>query len=1197
MTTLRSLLTLTVLVCVGAIAAPGAHAAVTDSEEFAQFGSEGAGAGQLFLPQGMASDPTSGDLYVVDPGNRRIDEFTAWGVFVKAWGWGVADGVSEEPQTCTATCHKGLAGAGKGQFGEESPSSVAVGADRDVYVRDNANRRIEVFDPAGQFVSMFGGGVNKTTGGNICPVAPGDECQAGSAGTGPGEFNTGFGLAIGQAGSVLAGDEGRIEEFEADGAFKAQFATPGIVDGIAADPTGADIYAIYRGQDDIHKLDSVGAELATLAVREPPLGAIATDPVNGDLYAIQQSTPAPEEGPQKVVEFDAGGTPLPSCCVPAPVPADKAGNPGERFSLTGLGTNGAGDLYVANRSSSAGAGNYITVLGPPPLKYGPPPKVAPEITDQLLVEAGPTTATLKAKINPNFWADTRFYLEYGPAPCDSNPCAAQPAAPGAELGAGAVKRPVTSGGIELSGLAPATTYHYRFVSQSGGGPVFGPDRSFTTLAVPGPQPPCANDGFRIGFAAQLPDCRAFEMVSPVDKSNGDIRALTDITGYETALDQSALDGEALTYSSYRAFGGPLGGPFTSQYLARRGSEGWTSEPLGGPLVSNFYNTAILDDEFKAFSADLCEAWLVPNGEPTLAPGAVAGFPNLYRRGNCPKSYEALSTTPPPDLVPKRYVPELQGHSADGSRAIFRVTDNLTADSPPQPAACEQEGGEGAHCQTRLYEASGGALSYVCVFPAGTSAKAEAEVPNCSAGTSGPEVNETALNRQASVAHAISEDGTRIYWSASSEPRSPGRIYLRVNGSETLPVSETQTTKAARFWGASPDGSKALFEVEDQDTKNPTAKNKNLYLYDLASESSTLIAAKVTAVAAMSEDLSRVYFISQEAIGGANGEGKSPTAGKENLYLDAEGAIAFIATLSAEDAISHRLPSDGGQEPIYHVARATPDGGRLAFISTAELNGFDNRDAESGEPDSEVYSYEAASEKLSCASCGPAGARPQGRLIAGQSSAQTLWTAASIPAGETQLYQPRALADGGSKLFFTSYTPLLPADTNNRADVYEWEAPGASASCTGEGDSHFYPVDGGCLFLISTGRSGQDSELVDSDPSGRDVFFSTGESLVPQDPSLIDIYDAREGGGFAPPPSPPSPCQGEACQAASAAPAPPPTPRSTGAGAGNQKPKPCPKGKRRVSRKGKSRCVAKAPKRSHKAGQKHGKGKHKSGGKK
>ena len=750
-----------------------------------------------------------------------------------------------------------------------------------------------------------------------------------------------------------------------------------------------------------------------------------------------------------------------------------------------------------------------------------------------------------------------------------------------------MKRPVTSGGVELTGLAPATTYHYRFVAESGGGgPVLGPDRTFTTLPVPGPQPACANDALRTGFAAELPDCRAFEMVSPVDKGNADIHALNDISRYETRLDQSALDGEALTYSSYRAFGGPLGGPFTSQYLARRGAGGWSSEPLGGPLVSNFYNTAVLADEFKAFGPDLCEAWLVPNGGPTLAPGAVAGFPNLYRRQNCPKGYEALSTVAPPILAPKHYIPELQGHSADGGRAIFRVADNLTADSPPQPAACEREG---AHCQTRLYETSGGALAYVCVFPAGTSAKAEAEAPDCTAGTSGPEMNETALNRQASVSHAISEDGARIYWSASAQPRAPGRIYLRVDGSETLPVSETQTTKAARFWGASPDGSKALFEVEDQETKNPTAKDRNLYLYDLAGESSTLIAGKVTAVAASSEDLSRVYFISREAIGGADVEGRSPTAGEENLYLDDEGAIAFVATLSAEDTVSHRLPSDAGQEPIYHVARATPDGGSLAFISTARLGGFDNRDAESGEPDSEVYTYRAADGRLSCASCSPVGARPQGRLVAAQSSSQSLWTAASIPAGENQLYQPRALSDDGSRLFFTSYTPLLPADTDGKADVYEWEAPGASPSCAGEGDSHFYPADGGCLFLISTGSSGRDSELVDSDPSGRDVFFSTAESLVPRDPALVDIYDAREGGGFAPPPPPPAPCQGEACQGAGAAPPPSPAPGSTAGGAGNQRPRTCPAHRHRVTRKGTSRCVAKAGRKSHKAGRRHGKG--------
>ena len=51
-----------------------------------QAGLEGGGAGQLDQPLGVATDP-SGDVYVADEFNNRIDEFSAAGAFIKAYGW------------------------------------------------------------------------------------------------------------------------------------------------------------------------------------------------------------------------------------------------------------------------------------------------------------------------------------------------------------------------------------------------------------------------------------------------------------------------------------------------------------------------------------------------------------------------------------------------------------------------------------------------------------------------------------------------------------------------------------------------------------------------------------------------------------------------------------------------------------------------------------------------------------------------------------------------------------------------------------------------------------------------------------------------------------------------------------------------------------------------------------------------------
>jgi len=311
----------------------------------------------------------------------------------------------------------------------------------------------------------------------------------------------------------------------------------------------------------------------------------------------------------------------------------------------------------------------------------------------------------------------------------------------------------------------------------------------------------------------------------------------------------------------------------------------------------------------------------------------------------------------------------------------------------------------------------------------------------------------------------------------------------------------------------------------------------------------------------SDDASRVYFVSEEALGGEgeNSEGDKASTGKPNLYLYEKGSgFVFIATLSTTEtdpSNDGRSSSPVNNKPNVRSARVSPDGLHAAFTSTESLTGYDNIDANAGEAATEVYVFDATADGgagvLVCASCKPSGARPVGRSLGNANGGIPInWTAARIPGWSTQFQPTRALSDDGARLFFNSYDALLPRDTNGKADVYQWEAIG-SGDCS-EGSSIFSAPNGGCISLISSGESPDDSVFFDATPSGSDVFFATQSSLLEQDYGLLDVYDARVNGGFPAPPKPPAACEGEACQGPLTPPSDPTPASSAYQGPGNPK---------------------------------------------
>ena len=159
-------LALSAVSAVGVVFAFNPSSALGASHVFSTtFGTAGSGAAQFAngngasSPSGVAVNQTTGDVYVADPGNSRIDQFDAAGSFARAWGWGVADGSTEAPQVCISACFPGLPGFGAGQL--YGPTFVAVdnsggSSNGDVYVGD-ANNTISVskFDSSGNPITSW----------------------------------------------------------------------------------------------------------------------------------------------------------------------------------------------------------------------------------------------------------------------------------------------------------------------------------------------------------------------------------------------------------------------------------------------------------------------------------------------------------------------------------------------------------------------------------------------------------------------------------------------------------------------------------------------------------------------------------------------------------------------------------------------------------------------------------------------------------------------------------------------------------------------------------------------------------------------------------------------------------------------------------------------------------------------------------
>jgi NHL repeat len=361
------------LVLVGplALAAPPAGALV-------RFGSFGHGAGQFFEPHGIAVEHRSGEVYVLDTDNHRIERFSPGGRFQVAWGWGVADGRTRAPQACSARCHEGLAGDGPGQLSfaqgltiDQDPHSRSFG---DLYLADIWNYRVEKFSPRGRFLLMFGAQVNESArrrheraGEDRCPVRPGDRCRKGVKEGGRGHFEfavEGNFVAVGPHGDVYVGDRNRVEVFSENGVFRREVALSpaprssggelGGVSGLLVDSAG-DLYVIRNGVSGVREYAPDGRALRSFDDKgEPawPEGPAPAMELDGAGHLLIDAFDGRHHA---MLEYSLGGRLLARF------------DEGQEDALHGLAYGpGAGKLYLINTSSTlSSTAASVRVLDPP----------------------------------------------------------------------------------------------------------------------------------------------------------------------------------------------------------------------------------------------------------------------------------------------------------------------------------------------------------------------------------------------------------------------------------------------------------------------------------------------------------------------------------------------------------------------------------------------------------------------------------------------------------------------------------------------------------------------------------------------------------------------------------------------------------------------------------------------------------------
>ena len=1182
-------------------------------------------------PRGVAVNQTTGDIYVVDAGNNRIQRFDSSSAFISAWGRDVIQsgksgdlGDAFEVCAIAADCKAGSRGTlADGPGGElAGPQGVAIDqATGNVYVTEQNNRRVSEFASGGTFIRTFGWDVE--TGGvttfEVCTIAA--NCKRGATGGEGGEFG-GIelgGLAIGPGGNVYVADpfNSRVQKFTSEGAFVSAFGwdvvpaskpgdtgaglescpasasatagdcqagVPGSGLGqfsehqperVAVDSGGA-VYAIEStGNERVQKLNAAISSASVFAGSAlsgfPGPTEVAVDAETDHIYVVKPCTP--ETCPGATVGSEQRIEEFEGSGAQVDIHAVGAG----LESVDGLGVSSKGGTLYASSTTGDHRVYEIGMLPPPVATISP----VDNITG--------TSADFHGEVDPT-GSKTGYRFEYRP---DGSPTWTGVPSVDLDAGSGNAPVPVTQ---SVSGLVGSTLYHVRLVATKRyilGGIVAASATSTETTFTTSPSVPRvqstvatqitdttatltasinpANESTTYHFEYGLADCSANPCTSvPLPDAN------IGAGGADIPVAKEVTGLQPGTTYHFRVVATNLTGvsegedSFTTYPLASKGlPDGRAYELVTPPDMNGLFPRSFIGagGGRNNFSAPLA----APSGESVVF-DTEGALPGSEGNGSI-DAYEAV-----------------RGQGGWSSHVI----------SPPG-GQTEQPGpgGLSADHQFAFWEsgeagalALGGLDTSYLRHPDGTF-----ELFGQGSLNVDPAADAKLIAPGADhIIFATGVFGPAVKLEEDAPEASLGAVYDRTpSGTHVvslLPGDVTPSTDAL-YRGASADGSAVAFEVEGT-------------LYERLGDTATLeVAGGNPTFAGISQNGDRVFYFRPDG-------SENPVRGD---------IFAFDADTEATTPIA-----TGGGATVVNVS---PDGSHVYFVSTHQLDG------EKGTLGADnLYAWDGSSVRF-IATLDPTDLTafdPNGLVNLATWTSFAVGT--SLDENHGPVNDPSRTTPDGAFMVFQSHASLTSYDSNGHSEIYLYDAGNGNLTCvscnptnaaavsdaelqgfrggaptnalswipnvTDDGSAVFFQsgealvpgdADGktdvyewreGQVSLISSGHSdGTPDFLYGMTPDGHDVFFETRDSLLPEDRSggAGAIYDARVGGGF-PSTLGKTPCMaGDNCQDA-------PTPAPSLSRPGSEisqaqasprpQPRHCRKGTHRVKRHGRIRCVKRHP---------------------